>query len=172
MLPAILGAAFGVLATVLVGLLAAVPADVDRRDRQIADRDQELEEWIIEHHRRLKGRFQELAQQAVANGVGRGGTIPAGEAVTRALLLYEYRDELRQARSFVLSLEVAERWPHRLYRSVRCQPFPQLRTPGKSQAIVDYWLDGTAGNALTWGVEDIIREEGLGERESPVTLAA
>jgi hypothetical protein len=172
MFPAILGAMIGVLATVLVGLLAAVPADVDRRDRQLTDRDQELEEWIIEHHRRLKARFHELAQKAIANGVDRGGTIPAGEAVTRALLLYEYRDELRRARSFVLGLEVTERWPHRLYRALRHQPLLQLRSPAKSQPVVDYWLKGTAGNALTWGVEDIIREEELDRPESPAAMAA
>lgn len=172
MLPAILGAIFGVLATVVVSLLAAVPADVDRRDRQIGERDQELEEWIVGHHRGLEQRFHELAQQANANGVGRGGTIPAGEVAVKTLLLYDYREELRRANSFVLDLEVAERWPHRLYRTARRQPLPRLYTPDKSQAIVDYWLKGTAGNALTWGVEDIIREEGLGERESPVALAA
>jgi hypothetical protein len=172
MLPAIFAAAFGVLATVVVSLLSAVPSDVDRRDRQIGQRDQELEEWIVGHHRGLKGRFHELAEQANANGVGRGGTIPAGEVVVKTLLLYDYREELRRANSFVLDLQVAERWPHRLYRTARRQPFPGLLTPGKSQPIVDYWLAGTAGNALTWGVEDIIREEGLGESESPVTLAA
>jgi hypothetical protein len=172
MFPAILGAIFGVLATVVVGLLSAVPADVDRRDRQIGERDQELEEWIVGRHRGLKQRFHELAQQANANGVGRGGTIPAGEVAVKALLLYDYREELRRASSFVLDLEVAERWPHRLYRAVWRQPLPRLRTPGKSQPIVDYWSKGTAGNALTWGVVDIIREEELGERESPVALAA
>ena len=172
MLPAIFGAIFGVLATVVVGLLSAVPADVDRRDRQIGERDQEMEEWIVGRHRGLKHRFHELAQQAHANGVGRGGTIPAGEVAVKTLLLYEYREELRRANSFVLGLEVAERWPHRLYRAVRRQPFPRLRTPDKSQPIVDYWLEGTAGNALTWGVADIIREEGLGECEGSVALAA
>ncbi len=104
--------------------------------------------------------------------MGRGGTIPAGEAVTRALLLYEYRDELRKAGSFVLSLEVAERWPHRLYRTARRQPLSQLLTPTKAQPIVDYWLEGTAGNALTWGIEDIVREEELDRAKSPAAVAA
>jgi hypothetical protein len=172
MLTAILGAIFGVLATVVLSLLSAVPADVDRRDRQIGERDQELEAWIVGHHRGLKQRFQELEQQANANGVGRGGTIPAGQVAVKTLLLYDYREELRRANSFALDLEVAERWPHRLYRTVRRQPLPRLRTPDKSQPIVDYWLQDTAGNALTWGVEDIIREERLDGREAPVALAA
>ena len=42
---AILGAIFGVLATIVLGVVVRVPADVDRRDRQVADRDQLLEEW-------------------------------------------------------------------------------------------------------------------------------
>jgi hypothetical protein len=172
MLTAILAAGFGVLATVIASLLSAVPADIDRRDRQIGQRDQELEEWIVGHHRGLKRRFHELAEKANANGVGRGGTIPAGEVAVKTLLLYDYREELRRANSFVLDLEVAERWPHRLYRTVRRRPFPGLHIPGKSQPIVDYWLAGTAGNALTWGVEDILREEGFGERVNPVALAA
>lgn len=149
-----------------------MPADVDRCDRQIGERDQELEEWIVGHHRGLKQRFQELEQQANANGVGRGGTIPAGEVAVKTLLLYDYREELRRANSFALDLEVAERWPHRLYRTVRRQPLPRLRTPDRSQPIVDYWLHGTAGSALTWGVEDIIRDERLDGREAPVALAA
>jgi hypothetical protein len=158
---AVLGAIFGVLATVVVGLLSAVPADVDRRDREIAERDQELEEWIVWRHRGLKQRFQELAQDAVARGVGRGGTIPAGEGAVRALLLYDYREELRRANSFVLTLAVMERWPHRLYRALRRRPMPELASPAAARPIVDYWLSGTNHNALTWGLADIIREEHL-----------
>jgi len=97
MLPAILGAILGVLATVVLSLLSAVPADIDRRDRQIGERDQELEAWMVAHHRGLKQRFQELEQQANANGVGRGGTIPAGQVAVKTLLLYDYREELRRA---------------------------------------------------------------------------
>ena len=38
---------------------------------------------------------------------------------------------------------------------------PRLETPIVAVPIVDYWLAGTAGNALTWGLADIIREQRL-----------
>jgi hypothetical protein len=160
---AILGAIFGVLATIVLGVLVRVPADVDRRDRQVADRDQQLEEWVVEHHRKLKQRFHELHEQAVAAGVDRGGTIPAGQVATRTLLLYDYRAELRSAHAFVLAIEAEERSAHRLWRRLRNHPFPELTTPVRSEPILGFWLQGTQGNALTWSIEDIIAEEGLAD---------
>lgn len=166
---ALLGAIIGVLATIVLGVVVRVPADVDRRDRQVADRDQQLEEWVIEHHRKLKQRFHELHEQAVVAGVDRGGAISAGQAVTRTLLLYDYRAELRNARAFVLAIEVEERSAHRLWRRLGRRPFLELTTPVRSEPILEFWLRGTQGNALTWTIEDIISEEGLSD--SPPALA-
>ncbi len=145
-------------------------AEVDRRDRQIEERDQDLEEWIIVRDRRLKQRWNEIAERAAESGVARGGTIPAGRAVVQTELLYEYREELRTARNFVLRLEVEERWIHRVARRVKRQPFPTLTTPGRAERLIDYWSEGTARNALTWNLENILAE--LPQRATSKALAA
>jgi hypothetical protein len=137
----------------------AARADVRRHDRQIAERDEDLEEWIIVRHRKLKQRFSEITQQANAAGVSRGGTITAGQTAVRTELLYDYREELRQAHAFVLRIDADERWMHRAARRLpRRRAFPTLTTPTGATRLVDYWEDGTARNALTWSLENILAE--------------
>jgi hypothetical protein len=169
-LAAVLGGLVTAVATVLIGWIVVASAEVDRRDRQIRERDEDLEEWIIVRHRELKQRWDEIESQAVLNGVERGGTIPAGRAVVQTIALYEYREELRQARNFVLRLEVEERWVHRVARRVKKQPFPGLTTPDRAVRLIDSWSEGTARNALTWRLEDILTE--LPERATSRALAA
>jgi hypothetical protein len=165
----VLGTVIGAIATVVVGRLAVGAVEVDRHDRQIAERDQDLEEWIIGRHRRLKQRWNEITQEANARGVLKGGSVPAGRAVVQQLVLYEYREELRQARNFVLAIEVEERWTHRVARRVKRQPFPALVTPDRAARLVDYWSEGTNRNALTWNLDDILGE--LPERATSRALA-
>jgi hypothetical protein len=49
-----------------------------------------------------------------------------------------------------------EWWPHALVRRIGRRPFPQLVTPEKALRLIDYWSDGTARNALTWSLDDIL----------------
>jgi hypothetical protein len=153
-----LAALLGALAPAVVRLLLLVPADIDRHNRQITDRDRDLEEWIIYRHRRLIQRFQEIAQQAAAQGVDRGGTIPAGQTAARTLLLYDYREELRQAEAFVREIRVDERTAHRATRRILHNPFRELTTPTRAAPLIDYWQEGTERNALTWRLENVIEE--------------
>jgi hypothetical protein len=154
----VLAAIIGALVTAVVGFLLVAPAEADRHDRQIVERDQGFEEWIVEHHRELMQRFHEIRQEATARGVAGGGAIPAGQAAVRTQLLYRYREELHQARSFVLDLEVQERWPHRLYRKLFRRPMAALKTPAKAERVIDYWQEGTDRNTLAWSLDDIDAE--------------
>lgn len=155
----VLVAIVGALVTGTIGPLLAARADVRRHDRQIAERDEDLEEWLVVRHRRLIQRFHEITQQAAAAGVARGGAIPAGQRAVKTELLYEYREELRQARAFVLRIDADERWMHRAARRLPARrAFPALTTPARAARVVDSWQEGTAGNALTWTLEDISAE--------------
>jgi hypothetical protein len=139
-------------------MVAAV--EVRRHDRQIAERDEDFEEWIVVRHRQLMQRWHEIASQAAAQGVASGGAIPGGRKATRTMLLYDYRDELRAAHNFVLRIDVEERWTHRLMRRLLRRPFPGLTTPTRAEHLVDYWNEGTERNALTWSLDDILKEIG------------
>jgi hypothetical protein len=154
----VLGAIAGALAASVVGPLAVASLEIRRHDREIAERDEDLEEWIVVRHRRLLRRFKEIEEQAYAAGVAKGGAIPAGRVASQTILLYEYREELRQARNFRLRIAVEERWTHRLVRRLSRRPFPGLEVPGRAQRLVDYWSEGTERNALTWSLEDILGE--------------
>lgn len=154
----LLGAVFGVLVTTIAALVRSVPAEIDRHDLQIADRDHDLEEWMIYRHRRLTQRFQEILGQANESGVLKGTSVEAGIIATRTLLLYDYREELRQAGSFVRGVAVDERWAHRLVRKLRGKPFPDLTVPNRAARLVDYWQEDKARNALTWTLGDILDE--------------
>jgi hypothetical protein len=155
----ILVAILGALATATIGPLLAARAEVRRHDRQVAERDEELEEWIVVRHRKLTQRFHEINQQATAAGVQRGGAISADQQAVKAELLYEYREALRQANAFVLRIDADERWMHRIARRLpNSRHFPALTTPTRAARLVDYWEEGTARNALTWSLEDIVAE--------------
>ena len=155
----VLVAIVGALATATIGPLLAARAEVCRHDRQIAARDEDLEEWIVVRNRRLKQRFDEVRQQAASAGVARGGALAAAHKAVKTELLYEYREELRQARAFVLRIDADERWMHRAARRLpRRRAFPALTVPARAARLVDAWEEGTARNALTWSLEDILAE--------------
>lgn len=155
----VLVAILGALATATIGPLLAARAEVRRHDRQVAERDEDLEEWIVVRHRKLKQRLGEITQQAMAAGVQRGGTISAAQKAVKTELLYDYREELRQAQAFVLRVDADERWMHRIARRLpKSRDFPALTTPTRAARLVDFWEEGTARNALTWSLEDIVAE--------------
>lgn len=153
-----LAAVFSAIATAVIPALMVASAEVRRHDRQVAERDEGLEEWVVVRHRELKRRWNELAEQAAVAGVSQGGAIPAGRVATQTELLYQYREELRKARSFVLSIAVEERWTHLLVRRFGRRQFPELLTPNRAERLVDFWSEGTARNALTWSLNDILDE--------------
>jgi hypothetical protein len=153
-----LAAILTALAAAIIGPLMLASVEVRRHDRQIEKRDEDLEEWIIFRHRRLLQRFQEIEEDANARGVAGGSTIPGGRVVAQTLLLYDYREELRQAHGFILDIEAEERWSHRIARVLRDRPVRQLTTPTRAERLVDYWSEGTARNALTWSLQDILGE--------------
>lgn len=154
----ILAAIIGAVAAAFINLLVTASVEVNRHDLLVDERDQDLEEWIVVRNRKLKQRWQEIEEQARAAGVDRGSTIPAGRAVVQTNLLYEYRDELRDARGFVRRIAVEERSAHRLLRLLKRQPFPDLATPRRAARLIDYWEEGTGRNTLTWSLDDILEE--------------
>jgi hypothetical protein len=154
----VLAATLGAVATAVIGSLMFAPSEVRQNNRRVAQRDENLEEWIVVHHRELLQRFSELTQQATEAGVSKGGTLPAGRAAVQTTLLYEYREELQRARDFVLELEAGERWTLRLARWVQRKRFPSLETPRRAERLIDYWSEGTARNALTWSLDDILND--------------
>jgi hypothetical protein len=146
------------LAAAIIGPLMLAAVEVRRHDRQIEKRDEDLEEWIVFRHRKLLQRFQEIEEDANARGVAGGSTIPSGRIVAQTLLLYDYREELRQARGFVLDIEAEERWSNRIARAMRRRPVRQLATPHRAERLIDRWSEGTARNAVTWSLQDILDE--------------
>jgi hypothetical protein len=157
-LAAIAGALVGAVATSLLGLLSVASGEVRRHDLQVSERDKDLEEWIVIHHRKIRQRWHEIEEQANEAGVLDRGTVAASRAATQTLLLYDYREELRTAHAFVRRLAIEERWTHRFIRLRRKEPFPGLTTPSRAGRLIDYWEEGTARNALTWSLDDILAE--------------
>ena len=49
----VLAAIFGALATAVVGPLMVASVEANRHDRQVKQRDEDLEEWIVSRHRRF-----------------------------------------------------------------------------------------------------------------------
>jgi hypothetical protein len=154
----LLAAVFGALATGTIGPLLVASAETRRHDRQIAERDEDLEEWIVTRHRQRAQRLNELRQQRQAAGVAQGGAPAQALAAVNTIVLYEYREELRQARAFRLRVEAQERWTHSLIRRVRRRPLRDLVTPRRASRLVDFWSEGTERNALTWSLNDILSE--------------
>lgn len=154
----LLAAIFGALATAVIGPLTIAAAEVKRHNRQVAERDEDLEEWLVVRDRQLQRRLNELKQQANAAGVAQGGAIRAGRVAVQTQLLYDYREELRQARAFVLRIAADERWTHRLVRLLKREPLPALATPSRAERLLDFWSEGTARNALSWSLDDILGE--------------
>jgi hypothetical protein len=154
----VLSAAIGAVFTAGIGVLRVLWGDIRRHDLQVAERDDAIEEWVVICDRQLQQRWDEIVQQARAQGVARGGTLPSARAAVQTQVLYEYREELREARNFVAHVAVEERWTHRLLRSLARRAFPQLITPDRAKPLVEYWYEGTARNQLTWSLDDILRE--------------
>lgn len=164
----VLTAILGAIATAVVGAVRVAWVEIRRHDLQVAERDKDIEEWIVVRQRELKSRLHEIKQQATAQGVARGGTLPTARIAVQTLLLYDYREELRQARSFVLRVAVEERLIHRVLRYLMRWPFPGLTTPDRAERLVDSWSEGTARNTLTWSLDDILGE--LPERATSQAL--
>ena len=125
----VFAAIFGALASAVIAPLMVAFVEVNRHDRQ-----------------------------EIGTGTAEGGAIPAGRVAAQTLLLYDYREELRKSRAFVLGVGVEERWTHRLARRLKRQDFPTLTTPIRAARLVDYWSEGTARNALSWSLDDILEE--------------
>ena len=154
----LLAAIFGALATATIGPLLVATAEIRRHDRQVAERDEDLEEWIVTRERRRTQRLNELAQQQRAAGVASGGAPSQALGAVNTIVLYEYREELRQARAFRLRVEAEERWTHRLVRRLRGRPLRGLVSPDRAERLVDFWSEGTERNALTWSLDDVLSE--------------
>jgi hypothetical protein len=105
----VLAAVLGSLATIVLGQLMAI-VEMRRRDQQVRERDEDLEEWILDADRRLKNRWMEIEEQAAEAGVALGGTPAKGRAVAAALILNGYREQSRQARTSVARIGLEERW--------------------------------------------------------------
>lgn len=154
----ILPALGGALITLVIGPLVIAWAEVRLHDEQVADRDEILEEWIVERNRDLKNNLRKLREKANADGVADGGTITAGQLAICTNLLYDYRAERRRASAFWLAVQVEERWTHRLLRRVRRRPFPDLDVPVRAAPLIELWGEGTRQNALTFSLDDILGE--------------
>ena len=154
----LLAAVLGALATGTIGPLLVASAETRRHDRQIAERDEDLEEWIVTRHRQRAQRLNQLHQQHQTAGVAQGGAPAQALVAVNTILLYEYREELRHAHAFRLRVEAEERWTHGLIRRLRRRPLRELVTPNRASRLVDLWSEGTERNALTWSLDDILSE--------------
>lgn len=151
----------GAFTTWVVGLLTAASVEIRRHDRQVTERDEDLEEWLVIRYRLYQRRMREVGQQIAANSPdapNQPGTAKRSRRAVHTELLYELREEFRQADAFVLRVRVEERWSHGLVRWVLRQPFQTLRTPDRAARLIDYWQEGTERNALTWKLSDILAE--------------
>jgi hypothetical protein len=152
----------GALAVATVGPLFAAGLEVRRHDQRVRERDDDLEGWLVSRHRQFQQRLNELRQQQNAAGVLHGGAPAQARTATATIALYEYREALRQARADRARILADEAWSHRVTRWLRRRPLPELTTPERATRLLDHWAEGTDGNALTWALDDIIRE--IGER--------
>lgn len=63
----VLAAILGALATQIIGPLMVALTEVRTHDREVAERDEDLEEWIVVRHRKLKQRWHIAPDSAVSD---------------------------------------------------------------------------------------------------------
>lgn len=153
----------------LVAPLMAANAETRRHDRQVAELDEDLEEWLVIRHRQYRQRLNELRQDRAKMGADGGGAALQGRRATRVIALYDYREHRRQAEASRQRIAAEEGRPQAFVRRLTHRPFPVLYTPARARPLLEHWLQDTDGNALTWSLDDIVAE--LAENRPPPPAA-
>jgi hypothetical protein len=144
-LVAVVGGAAGSLLT-LLARYAAVPAEVDQHDRQVADIDSDLDRYAADEYARHRN--VALAALAPKPRIERMTVQPDRSkvlahqfslAVSASMQLY--RDERTARTGEHREVATSESWLHRTYRRLHrhCGPLAELKTPERAQAFLNRW---------------------------------
>lgn len=124
----------------LVARATSVPGEVRSDDRRVAERDVDLERWLLDEHVRLKRELRSIEGQLNARNLFHSGELGWQMGLAKERALQGYRDQESQARRDVAALGDREGWLHRAWRrSHWSHPLPSLRTPDKAQSVLDLW---------------------------------
>jgi hypothetical protein len=133
-------------APVLVAIVAAailrrreVGGAVRTTNRRVAELNEDLRRWVDDRDRQAKVRMSEIGQQAAANGVARGGTIPAAAGKVYRHALHEYRDQASRSQRELDALLDAEGRGHARHRRRKRMDPPQLLLPESCCALLAEW---------------------------------
>jgi hypothetical protein len=136
--PLLLGVVGGVSVALLVWL-GKVPYDVRNHDRLIRDRDEDLATWVADTKLALDRRLKQILEELSARGGLYSGERLSQRALAKEETLHLWRDQERGAKRFVAGLAAREEVAHRVWRTLRGRPFPQLETPERAAKVLDYW---------------------------------
>jgi hypothetical protein len=138
---ALAGGAIGSALTT-VARLSAVPGEVVLHDRLIADRDADLERYVVDEYLRLVFTLVvDLDQKGREQGWP-NGELEIAKMRTVDASIHAYRDEELRAERARLDLLGRESWAHWLWR--RRRPWKkvlprELEIPTRAVALIDKW---------------------------------
>jgi hypothetical protein len=144
LLIALAGGTVGAVVTALIGLwrrFRTIPGEVDKHDRLIKERDEDLAQWVADDHLRLRRELQGITTRLASQGHLYSGAHGRALEHAKELALHGYRDQERQAERFVAEIEAGEGALHARHREREHKPFPSLTTPDAAQPVLDRWRD-------------------------------
>jgi hypothetical protein len=132
-LVALVGGSIGAILTNLGG----VPTTIKQHNRAIAERDDDLAQWVSDECVQLE---RHLAGDRTAEDNVDSSAYLRGIAHRKEDALHRYRDQERAARQVRAMLQAEEGVRHRIWRRVALRgALPELQTPSKAGPILDGW---------------------------------
>lgn len=117
-----------------------VPVQVRDHNRQAAEYDEDLGQWVSDECVRLERALLRHENESAATGQRTSGSYVTGIAHVKETFLQAYRDQERSAERKLAALQDSEGWGHRAWRWVmRKGQLPELKTGEKAAAILDGW---------------------------------
>lgn len=136
---------FVLLAAYVLDLKAAVkhlvnvPRDVERHDKRIRNRDDDLATWIADDAKAVADDIHAKLQDANQRGLSSGGAPLQVRRKVTALALHRYRDQHRDAERVREDVALEERWTHAWWRWIMHKPMPALEAPAIRADVIADW---------------------------------
>jgi hypothetical protein len=144
-LVAIVGGAAGSVLT-LLARYAAVPAEVDQHNRQVADIDRDLDRFAADAYASLRnvvlaGLAPEPGIERMTVQPNRSKVIAHQVSLSVSASMQLYRDEQTARTREHRGIAASEGRVHWIYRRIRpgLSPLAELATPARAKAFLDRW---------------------------------
>lgn len=149
--------AIGSLITIVVAFaarLATVPREVAAHDRRVAEREEDLSQWVADRDVWLRRRLDAARAKLAARGMLQSGEYGFRLGLLKEAALHEYRDQQRQAERDVDLIYDAEGWLHGAWRAIRRQPRRALNAPERVEPVLAAWRAPLTRGGTTAPIDD------------------